>query len=262
MTCSVPSLRARRASRKASGFTGFGPRVRGDLPGQAEECFLQGGPAQRQRADLQSGGGQAARDGGQDHRPVCNGQHYPARRLVDSRLPRAHRGDCGRQSVRVLARRGLQVQPVSPGPCPELIRRAVGDDEAVIDDHDCRGEPFGFLDVLGGQQEACAFGGQLPEDMPQRQPAGRIQAGGRLVEEQHRRCGHQAGRDIQAAAHATGISAHQPAASAGKVKLAGQLRRAAPCGAARQAVEPADHDQVLRPGQERVHCPRTGRTGR
>src|SRR5487761_48104 len=51
---------------------------------------------------------------------------------------------------RVLTGRGLQVQPVPSGPGPELAGGAGCDDLAVVNDDDRPGEPFGFLDVLGG----------------------------------------------------------------------------------------------------------------
>ena len=57
-------------------------------------------------------------------------------------------------------------------------------------------------------------GGQVAEDLPQCQPAAGVQAGGRLVEEQHRGRGEQAGGDVQAAAHAPGVGAHQAAGGA------------------------------------------------
>jgi hypothetical protein len=44
--------------------------------------------------------------------------------------------------------------------------------------------------------------GQLAEYLPQRQPTAGVQAGGRLIQEQDRGRGQQAGRDVKAAAHA------------------------------------------------------------
>jgi hypothetical protein len=123
----------------------------------------------------------------------------------------------------------------------------------VVDDEDLPGEPFGFLDVLGGQQQAGALGGQLAEDLPQRQPAAGVQPGGRLIEEQHRGRGQQARGDIQAAAHAPGVGAHQAACGAGEAEPDGQLPGTLARPAAGETVEAADHDQVLLAGQERVH---------
>jgi hypothetical protein len=72
----------------------------------------------------------------------------------------------------------------------------------VVDDDDPPGEPFGFLDVLGGQQQAGALADPLPEHLPQRQTAARVQASGRLIQEQHRGRSQQAGRNVKTAAHA------------------------------------------------------------
>ena len=91
------------------------------------------------------------------------------------------------------------------------------------DDDDRGGEPFGFLDVLGGQQRASAPGGQLPEDLPQLQASGRVQAGGRLVEEQDRGRGQQRGGEVQAAAHPPGVRPDQAPGRAGQAELIGAL---------------------------------------
>ena len=148
--CGPAGLR-RRAGRRP------GLRPGGRLAGEGQECLFQGGPAQGQPADLQAGGGEPGGHGGQDPGAVGDRQDDPARCLVDGRLPGAECGQRGCQLTRVLAGRGLQVQPVPSGPGPELLGCAAGDDLAVVDDDDRPGEPFGFLDVLGGQQHAGAL---------------------------------------------------------------------------------------------------------
>jgi hypothetical protein len=57
------------------------------VPGQGEEGFFEGGPAQSERADVQVSVGQPAGDGGQDRRPIGYGEHDPARSFIDGRLP-------------------------------------------------------------------------------------------------------------------------------------------------------------------------------
>ncbi len=64
---------------------------------------------------------------------------------------------------------------------------AVAGDAAVVEDDDLVGEPVGFLQVLGGEHHRRAGGGELGDDLPQRLAGGRVEAGGGLVEEQHRR---------------------------------------------------------------------------
>jgi hypothetical protein len=69
----------------------------------------------------------------------------------------------------------------------------------------------------------------------------------------HRGRGQQAGGDIKPAPHAPGVGAHLAPGRAGQLKLAGQFHGPAAGLAAGEPVEPADHDQVLLAGQERVH---------
>lgn len=87
-----------------------------------------------------------------------------------------------------------------------------------IDDDDRLGEPFGFFDVLGGQQQAGARGGELAEHLPQCQPP----PGSRPVvgssRNRARGRGQQAGGDVQAAAHPPGVGAHEPPDRAGQVE--------------------------------------------
>ena len=145
------------AGRGGGRAAGLGLRPAGRLAGEGQEGFFQGGPAQGQPADMQAGGGQPGGHCGKDSGPVGDRQDDPARCLVDGRFRGAECGERGCQLPRVLAGRGLQVQPVPSGPGPELGGGAGGDDLAVVDDDDRPGEPFGFLDVLGGQQHAGAL---------------------------------------------------------------------------------------------------------
>ena len=68
----------------------------------------------------------------------------------------------------------------------ELVGRALGDRAAVVDDHDVVGEPVGLFEVLRGEQQRRAALDQLDDDLPHVGAAARVEAGGRLVEEQHR----------------------------------------------------------------------------
>ena len=68
----------------------------------------------------------------------------------------------------------------------ELDGGALGDDPAVVDHHDGVGEAVGFLEVLGGQKHGGAVGDELADEGPQVAAAAQVQAGGRLIQEQHR----------------------------------------------------------------------------
>ena len=80
-------------------------------------------------------------------------------------------------------------------------------------------------------------------------PAARVEPGGRLVEEQHRRPGDERGGEVEPAAHAARVGLDQPVAGLGEVEALEQLGRALARRLAAEVVEPADHLQVLEPGQ-------------
>src|SRR5262249_12424768 len=122
----------------------------------------------------------------------------------------------------------------------------------VVDDHDPVGEFVRLVEILGGQQQGHAARDQLADHVPHPQPAGRVEAGGRLVQEQHRRPGHQAGGEVEAAAHAARVLLEHPVGGVGQVELPEELGGPGFCLAAAQAAEAADHDQVLAAGQDLV----------
>jgi hypothetical protein len=67
------------------------------------------------------------------------------------------------------------------------------------DHRDAVGEPVGLLEVLRGQQHGRAAGDAVLDRVPQRAAAARVEAGGRLVEEQHRRAGDERGGEVEPA---------------------------------------------------------------
>ncbi len=83
----------------------------------------------------------------------------------------------------------------------QLGRRALRDDPAVVDHHDVRGELIGLFQVLGGEHHRGAAVDHLANQLPHADPAGRVESCGRLVEEDHRRCGHQGPRQVQPPTH-------------------------------------------------------------
>jgi hypothetical protein len=80
------------------------------------------------------------------------------------------------------------------------------------------GEPVRLLKVLRGKENRHAGAGQLGDDLPHLLPAARVQPGGRLVQEDHRRLADQARREVEPAAHPAGVGLHQPAAGVGEVE--------------------------------------------
>jgi hypothetical protein len=122
----------------------------------------------------------------------------------------------------------------------------------VIDDGDPVGQLIGFLEVLGGQQERRPPAPQLAHDGPDLVAAARIQARGRLVEEQHPRAGQQARGDVEPTAHAAGVGPGRPVGRLRQVEPLQQLTGAAACVLAGQVEQTPEHLQVLAPGQQLI----------
>ena len=99
----------------------------------------------------------------------------------------------------------------------ERLRRALGDDPAAVDDADVVGELVGLLQVLGGEEDRGAVVVQRPHLLPDRLAADRVEAGGRLVEEEHARFVDERGGEVEAALHAAGVGADAAVGGGGQV---------------------------------------------
>ena len=131
----------------------------------------------------------------------------------------------------------------------EAVRGVVGDDPAVVDDADLVGQRVGLVQVLGGQQHGRSLGDEVADDVPHVLALGRVEAGGRLVEEDHRRAADQARGQVEPPAHAAGVGLGHLAGGVGEVEPVQQLRGAGLGLAGAQVEQLADHDQVLGAGE-------------
>ena len=122
----------------------------------------------------------------------------------------------------------------------------------MIDDDDAIGQLVRLLQVLGGEQQGHSLGHQFPDDVPHAQPAGGVQPGGRLVEEEHGGPGNQAGGQVQAAPHAAGISLHDSIGGVRELEAGQQLLGPGLGAGPAQAAELTDHHQVLPAGEQLV----------
>ena len=115
--------------------------------------------------------------------------------------------------------------PALPDGGLQLAAGARGDHPAVVDDRDPVGQLVGLVEVLGGEQHRRPVGHDAADDLPQCAAAARVQAGGRLVEEQQVGGDDDAGGEVQLAAHA----ARQPGGlvprGAGEVERGEELAR-------------------------------------
>jgi hypothetical protein len=114
---------------------------------------------------------------------------------------------------------------------------------------DAVGEAVRLLEVLRGQQDGRPAGDAVLDRVPQRAAAARVEAGGRLVEEQHRRAGDERGREVEPAAHAARVGLGGAVAGVLELELLEQIARAlhgtGPC----RGVEASDHLEVLEAGE-------------
>ena len=95
----------------------------------------------------------------------------------------------------------VQLDHVAAGLGLELGRRARGHDPTVVDDHDVGGQVVGLVEVLGGEQHVGARARRASRiDVPELDPAARIEAGRGLVEEQQAGRANQAGAEVEPAA--------------------------------------------------------------
>ena len=78
---------------------------------------------------------------------------------------------------------------------------------------------------------------------------GRVEAGRRLVEEEHRRAGHQGGGQVEAPAHAARVGLEDAVAGIGQAEPLEQLARPLSGRPAAQVRQAPDHAQVLPAGQ-------------
>ena len=134
----------------------------------------------------------------------------------------------------------------------ELARRAVRDHLAVVDDDDVVGELVGLVEVLGREQHGGAVGDELADEAPDVVARLRVEARRGLVEDQQARAADEARAEVEPAAHATGVAAHDAVAGVAEPKALERVGRAAAGIGAAQAVEPADHLQVLAAGEGAV----------
>ena len=117
------------------------------------------------------------------------------------------------------------LQPLAADPGLELVRGTLGDHLAVVDHGDAVRQPVGLVERLGGEQHG---GARRHAGARSSRAACRgcgVEPGGGLVQEEDGRVGHQRGAEVEAAAHAAGVGAHQPAGGLVQLEAVEQLLR-------------------------------------
>ena len=127
----------------------------------------------------------------------------------------------------------------------ELARRALGDDPPAVHDHEPVAELLGLVHVVRREHERDALLLQPVEPLPQHVPGLRVEAGGRLVEQQHLGLVDQRPGDREPALHPARERIDARVAPVGELHELEQLLGPAPDLRARQVeVAPVDHEVV------------------
>ena len=79
----------------------------------------------------------------------------------------------------------------------------------MLHDRHALAKPLRLFHVVGGEEDRLSFAMQLQQDVPERQAALRIDAGGRFVEEEHFRPVHERSADQQPLLHAARKLVHE-----------------------------------------------------
>ena len=200
-------------------------------------------PARVERADDLD---QARRRGATGDRDVRRLGVDRRRRRRTARAP-PRRAPSSAASATVTTMRSPPTRALSSAGVPCAATRPWSSTTIVV------GEPVGLLEVLGREHERRAVADELAEQRPEVVAALRVEPGGGLVEEQDGRDGDQARGEVEPAAHAAGVGAHQPVGGVGRGRAArAARRRARRASRARQVVEPADQLEVRARGEQAV----------
>ena len=160
----------------------------------------------------------------------------------------AHRGQ---RAVRILAHPQLDQLRAQPG--QQRVRPVQGHDRALVHDRDAVAEPFGLIQVVGGQHGGHAGAPAKPADQVQQLIADTgVQPHRRLIQEQHPRFGHQRPGDLQAPPLAAAVAVHRAADHLGQPEHTGQLGDLAGRGGRRDAPQPRVQVKVAAAGQRLV----------
>ena len=131
----------------------------------------------------------------------------------------------------------------------ERVGGPAGDDLAAVDHGDAVGELVGLLQVLRGQQDRRPFLDALADHLPHAEPAARIEAGRRLVEEDQPGAADQRAGEVESPPHPAGVRLERAVGRIGERELLEQFVGAPLRLGFRELVEPAEQHEILATGQ-------------
>ena len=135
----------------------------------------------------------------------------------------------------------------------ELAGSAVGDDPAVVQDHDPLGKHICLLQVLGGQEDGGAGGGERIDLIPQRLPAPGVETCGGLIEEDQLGAGDETGGDVQLPPHTSGVGGHPLSGGCSQLKAFQEVIGPVLGIPAGKPEELTHHQHVLHTGECTIH---------
>ena len=169
--------------------------------------------------------------------------------LVDTGRARPHAGERLHHASEVRAVLDVQLHDLAADLVLELVGGSQGDHGADVDHGDPVRELIGLFEVLGGEQQGGAFVLQLTDEVPHVDPAPRVEARRRLVEEQDLRTPHQARGQVQPPAHAAGVRLRRTSRGIRQLEPRQDLLGTTPRLRLREVVQPSDELEVLEAGQ-------------
>src|SRR5436309_5969272 len=175
------------------------PVVLLDVPaGELEEHVVERGLAQREVTHPDATTVERDRHGAEDGRPV----ECPDRELVAMDVDLVDSRDLAHGVARPF---GAVLDPgddhIRPERALQVRGRALLDQMSLIDDADAVRERVSLLEVLGGEEDRDPFRVEPADLVPHAHAACRVEAGGRLVQEQDLRVVDERGREIEASPH-------------------------------------------------------------
>ena len=180
------------------------------------------------------------------------GQRELVEALARLGLAAAHPGEHGLRLVALSGAGQLDLEDLPADAILELVAGPLRDHPAVIDHRDPVGELVGLLEVLGREHDRRPLAHELAHDRPDLVAAARIEPGGGLVEKQDPRTREQARREVEPAAHPSGVRACRAVGGVGELEALQQLVRPPSRLVAREVEQAAEHLQVLPSGEDLV----------
>src|SRR5256714_1638808 len=210
--------------------------------GLGQEHVVEARPVQLDRGQPDAGtveGAQDVRDGGGSRvdvepQPVLGRLQLPHVRLVAEQLGRARCRTVDAHGHHVAGHLAL-----------EVVGRALGDDLAVIHDGDPVAQRVGLFEVVRGDEDRHALAAQPPYLVPPVRAALRVEAGGRLVEEDDLRLVDDAERHVDPAALAARVGLALAVGELGELEASDRARGEFPGPGLGDPVEPGLQDQLL-----------------